>query len=91
MPIYKFNKAFLDSGSSSRLIIAIIDTFLADELLSWLTMLINCKFAPAAINSLSKALEFLAKFPRAAAAFERVFYSLSFSNATNIGIAGFKC
>jgi len=46
--------------------------------------------APVFKNYLSNIAEFLAKFPRAAAAFDRVFYSESFSKLTSIGIAGFK-
>ena len=40
-PIYKLSSTFLESGSSSRFIMAIIDTFFAETLLSWLTMLTN--------------------------------------------------
>jgi hypothetical protein len=42
------------------------------------------------IKSLSNIVEFRAKFPKAAAALDLAFYSLSFNRPTKIGIAGFK-
>jgi len=68
--------------------IAITHTFLHDMLFSFITKFINWKLAPVFTKSLSKNVEFLAKFPKAAAAFDLVFSYESLIKLIKIGMVG---
>lgn len=67
---------------------AITLTFLHDTLFSFRTKFINWKLTPFFTKSLSKICEFLAKLPKAAAAFDLVFSSESFIKLVRIGMVG---
>lgn len=89
----RFNdfSSFEDYLSANKLVIAIIETLLAGKLLSLFIMLTSCKTAPVLTNSTSNSYEFLARFPKAAAAFDRVFSSESLSNDTRAVMDYFNC
>lgn len=90
LSIFWLYNIFLDSGKDNKFIIAMTQTFLQETLFSFRTKFINWKLTPCFTKSLSKIWEFRAKFPKAAAAFDLVFYSESFIKLIKIGIVGLK-